>query len=135
MKRDNWPVGDYGVRPRGNQGECFYCRSERGTQHKKDCVIRQRSVIVRVTIEYPVLVPEDWSQKDIEFHRNESSLCSGDKFLQEMGSLAAYIDRHVEEEGGIGVCCGCSLIETAYVREATAEDELECGVRVEDCKS
>lgn len=116
MKRENWPVGDYGIRPAGKPDECFYCNVKRGEQHKAGCVIRCQTVVVRMTVEYVVDIPESWGAENLEFQRNEGSWCS-DNGVRELQSL---MDR-VDAAGG----CLCPMIEYAFVREATAEDEKQ----------
>jgi hypothetical protein len=74
MKRTDWPVTPYGVRPRGAPNECFYCRAKLGTQHALGCVIRSRTVVIRTIVEHTVDVPEDWGIRLIEF--TEGSSCS-----------------------------------------------------------
>jgi hypothetical protein len=111
MKRHNWPVEDYSIRPAGNPGECFYCNEEKGSTHSQDCVIRNRSVVVRMSVEYVVLVPESWTEKDIEWMRNEGTWCALNGFIE--------VDNLMERTGE----CGCSRVTYAYVREATEEDE------------
>lgn len=60
---------------------------------------KRKTVIVRMTVEYPVDVPSDWEKYDIEFHRNEGSWCASNAIdeLQELGD------------------CICSYTEFAYV--------------------
>ena len=119
MKRENWPVGDFGVRPAGPPDECIYCGAKVGTPHSIICVIRERSVVVRATIEYTVLVPEYWEASNIEFHRNESSWCVNN-MLDELDALPD---------------CLCGRVEFEYVREASPDDETRDGVFVENSES
>ena len=94
--------------PAGKPGECFYCGSGIGSEHQPECVCRKRSVVLRVVVEYAVLVPESWTPEQIEFHRNESSWCASN-FLAELGQI---------NDG-----CPCPFHKTTYLREATEEDE------------
>ena len=116
MTRDEWQVKEFGIRPAGSPDHCFYCGEPRGGTHKADCVIRERTVVVKLTIEYTITVPEHWTPEDIEFHRNESSWCTSNA-LPELEKL---------DENG----CLCHGSSFEYVREATLEDEKQDGVFV-----
>lgn len=111
MKRTNWTVGEYGVRPAGKPNECFYCHAKVGEQHKEDCNIRCRTVNVDFTIHTVMRVPESWSEDDINFKFNESSWC-----------VSNFIDDIVEREEKFGKC-PCLITEAKYISEATEEDE------------
>lgn len=111
-------VKEDAIRPAGLQDRCFYCNQLLGTEHKSDCVIRERTIVIRATIEYVVDIPEDWDRDQVEFHRNEGSWCSSN-FINEMKTL--------EERIG----CLCSLTDFEYIREATEEDEERCGYKGE----
>jgi len=90
---------------------CFYCDEKIGRPHKLDCVVPQRTVIVRMTIEYPVEVPKYWSKENIEFHRNDGSWCSNNA-LDELAQL-------YDQEGGSSPDCMCFIgTKFEYVREA-----------------
>lgn len=93
-------------RQRGPQ--CFYCPSAIGSEHASECVCRQRSVVIQVTITYPILVPESWPARTIEFHRNDGSWCSSN-LLEELDALDS---------------CLCPLTEFKFVREAGEEDRI-----------
>ena len=58
MNRQDWIVEQEGVRPAGTLGECFYCQTKVGDQHKAACGIRRRTVVVKMTMEYVITVPE-----------------------------------------------------------------------------
>lgn len=120
MKRDSWIVGDYSIRPAGSPDKCFYCGELKGQPHKPECVIRSKTVVIRLAVEYTIDVPESWTEEDIEFHRNEGGWCA-DNALSEIGNI---LDRTGD--------CLCSLSVTEYVREATPEDEKKDGVFVEE---
>jgi hypothetical protein len=121
MRKADWTVGENDVEPVGSRDAC-YCQAKVGEQHRENCVSRKRTVVVQATIEYVVAMPEHWTSDSIEFHRNESSMCANVVKRE----LAALFE-HVDQRG-----CMCDRIETKYVREATAEDEEACGVRVEE---
>lgn len=95
---------------------CFYCKGE--SVHDPDCVMRDRTVVIRTTFEYTVTVPENWTKENIEFHRNESSWCQGNAIHE----LAALIKEPEAGEEERFTPCGC-LGKTEYVREATEADE------------
>lgn len=138
MKKQDWTIGQEGVRPAGKPDECFYCRNKSGEQHKADCVIRKRTVVVKMTMEYVIAVPEDWDVSNIEFHRNESSWCANNA-REELTKMFEYIEKSREEvvnpdgttSHGNDVPCLCDRTQFEYVREATPEDEYANGVFVE----
>jgi hypothetical protein len=100
---------DHGPRPAGKADECFYCRRKIGDEHAPECVVRERTVVVRMTIEYVTKVPEHWDTDGIDFHYNDSSWCASNA----LNELAAINNR--------GVCvCGHAKFE--FVREATEDD-------------
>lgn len=123
MKRDNWEVKDFGIRPAGPPDRCFYCDRKKGEQHKKDCVIRQRTVVIRTTFEYTISIPEDWLPDMFEAHRNEGTWC-GTNGLHEIEELLERIDS----------VCLCPFIETEFVREADERDEERSKVFVKEIK-
>lgn len=120
MKKDSWIVTDYAVRPAGKPGECFYCNEPLGVEHKPECVIRRRTVVVQVTTEYVVDVGESWTEDNIEFHRNESTWCASNGMDEIVRMLATRND----------LCC-CGYTSYKYLREATAEDEERDGIYIE----
>lgn len=99
------PVKDNGVRPAGDPHKCFYCGQEITQPHKEDCVCRERTIVLRLSLEYVVAVPAYYTEKDILFHRNEGTFCMDND-----------IDR-MKVDG-----CFCAASDVAYVREATEED-------------
>jgi len=109
----------HGPRPAGSSYKCFYCDQGFASDHKADCVLRQRTVLVRATIEYAIAVPEDWSSDMVEFHRNDSSWCCGNM----IGELEAINESHG---------CLCNVVKFEFVREATADDEDRSWVRPSD---
>ena len=128
MKREDWPVGDYGVRPAGKQDECFYCHEKVGTQHKTDCVIRERTVVVEVRMHMVVTVPEFWTTEDIEFHRNESTWCAN--------NLYSDVERLFTQTEDPEKLCMCNYIgPVKYLREASEQEEKYQNLTVKDSKS
>lgn len=118
MKRDKWIVDDTAVRPASvHKDRCFYCGEMIGSEHRSDCVMRSRTVVVRMTVEYTIKVPETWNEDQIEFFRNEGSWCSSNA-LDEL----VDIQKHHH--------CLCYQTSFEYVREATEADEQRDGVSV-----
>jgi hypothetical protein len=66
-------------------------------------------VVLRYTYEVVVVVPEDWGETQINFHRNESSWCADNS----INDLQDRNDQH----------CWCPDMQSIYLREATEEDE------------
>lgn len=99
----------HGPRPAGNPGECFYCHNEVGTEHKPDCVMRERTIVIRYSIDVCIAVPEDWTPEQIEAHRNNGRWCF-DNIYSEL------------ERGDEG--CLCDVATAKYVKEADEDDEL-----------
>ena len=121
MKREHWTVVAADARSGGAPDECFHCRRKMGQEHATDCVIRERTVVVKTTVEHVILAPESWTAEMIDFHRNDSHLCA-DNYGDELAQVFAY-SRSVR-------VCMCNRVVSEYVREAEAEDEEACGVRV-----
>lgn len=100
-------------RPGGDKA-CFYCKQPVGHQHRPGCVQRQRTVVVRFTVEMVREVPEDWNRDSLEFHLNESSWCASN-LIGDMEKIDT--DAH----------CLCSNVTGEYLREATEDDEKRLG--------
>ena len=114
MKRKNWTVGEYSVRPAGKTDECYYCGAKVGEQHKLNCVIRKKTIVTRLTIDFVDNVPENWDKEVIDFHYNNSSWC------------ASNILNRLEERNNFR--CLCDVASFEYLRDATEEDEEKWGV-------
>ena len=113
MKRKDWTVGQYGIRPVGKPDRCLYCDSEIGDQHKEDCVIRSKTVVINFNIEMVVDIPEYWTKENIEFRYNEGSWCAD--------NLINMLDRGKNN-------CLCPYVKAEFIREATEEDEENWGL-------
>ena len=74
-------------RPADMNGKCFYCGQPIGAEHRGDCVLINKMVKVRMTVEYEIEVPAHWETHMVEFHRNGSSWCC-DNTLDELKKLA-----------------------------------------------
>lgn len=107
-----------GPRPAGPPDQCFYCQQALGQPHKADCVLRRKTVVVRAIMEYTIDVPESWDKDGIEFHRNDSSWCSGNGLAE----IADMKDRLDADESGT-TSCGCSILRYEFVRDADKVDE------------
>lgn len=112
MLRNDWPVEEHGVRPAGKPDECFYCQAAKGTQHRKGCVIRSRTVVVRTIVEHTIDVPEDWDRSIIEF--TDGSSCSNNH-IQKLNELVDRLN--------VADRCTCGMLSVEYVRDATEDDE------------
>jgi hypothetical protein len=76
-----------------------------------------------MTVEYAVLIPENWTPEAFEDFRNQGSWCANN-VLSELEALVKRED-----------ACLCGQTEFAFVREATEEDETLDSVFVEKSKS
>lgn len=119
MKKDNWEVKDYGIRPAGNPDECFYCGTKKGGTHKEDCVIRSRTIVMKMEVEMVLTAPEDWDEDMCNFHKNEGGWCAT--------NIISELERMDNKMG-----CLCSVAEFEYLREATEEDEEKFQVFAKD---
>lgn len=122
MKRHTWKVDTYSTRPAGKPDECFYCNVKLGGEHKQGCVIRTRTVMVRVSFDLIREVPEDWAESMVEFHMNESSSCK-DNLIEKISDQAERLG------------CSCGFGEASFVREATAEDEEAYALKIDDAEA
>lgn len=102
------------ARPAGKPGECFYCNRKFGEGHGPDCVVPQRTVVLKYTVTLVQSVPANWTPHDIEFHRNDGSWCGN--------NLLGDLDHQVQEDH-----CLCSQVSVEFVSEATIENEAEMG--------
>ena len=117
MKLNSWKVDSYAIRPAGKPDRCFYCDAILGDEHNKGCVLRSKTVIVKVEVEIVHVVPEDWDAKQIEFVINDSSSCAN--------NILDEIEDQAERLG-----CLCGVLKGRFVREATKEDEEKFGLYI-----
>lgn len=99
---------DDGIRPAGPPDACLYCKQKVGDPHLAECVTVKRTVVVRMTVEYEVDVPQSWDKEQIEFHRNEGSWCANNA----LDELAQLHDAESAET------CLCPSARFEYVGEA-----------------
>jgi hypothetical protein len=86
----NWPIvteDDDGIRPNGRPDACFYCDQQVGKPHSEQCVIVNKVVRVRYSFTIDVEVPHHWSDRDVEFHRNDGTWCA-DNAIGELEAAA-----------------------------------------------
>lgn len=111
------------IRPARPDGTCFYCRAALGEAHIIGCVIRSRTVVIRIELEVVVDVPDDWDSERIDFRYDGSSYCI-DNLLTDLGTWA---DRDEKRCG-----CSCGVAGAFYVREATPEDHATLPVLADE---
>ena len=97
----------HGPRPAGPPDACFYCQEVIGAPHASTCVMVERTVVVRLTIDLVRQQPASWTPKQINFHHSESSWCK-DNILNILKNRTGD--------------CLCPTATIEYVREATLED-------------
>jgi hypothetical protein len=100
---------------RGTQ-QCCWCHATLGQDHEVQCVRRKRTVMIQVTLEVLVEVPEHWTEENINFYYGESSWC-GSNIIPE---LKKY------EKDNRCICDRYKGVD--YVREATVKDEKRAGI-------
>lgn len=93
-------------RPASKRDVCFYCQQPIGAMHKPDCVLINKKVTIKVSMELEIEVPAHWSGHDVEFHRNESSSCA-DNTLQD---CIKEIKRLKKAHG-----CMCGNLHVEYI--------------------
>ena len=111
MIKGRWIVGDYSVRPAGDPNKCFYCQEKVGEEHKADCVIRSRTVVMDFTFRLTIDVPESWDAETCEFCKGGGSSYCSDNIIDNI--------EYAAEQCG----CSCSFMTPRFIREATEEDE------------
>jgi len=91
-------------RPASNKDECFYCQERIENFHKNDCVLINKKVKMKMTIDFEMEVPNHWDKDMMEFHKNESSWCCSNVIDQIL---------EIDEKEG----CLCSVCEFEYVED------------------
>jgi len=112
MRREIHIVSEDAIRPAGKPDECFYCQAKINTEHNLGCVMREQTVVVRFSFDLVMTTPENWSPSQIENYYGKGTWC-GDNIYQ-------YLE-HISGRNG----CLCSIMNASFVREATAQDELD----------
>lgn len=96
-----------------------------------------RTVVMRATVEYVRLVPEDQEPAKIEEYTNDLNQC-GSGTIDRLSDIAErmvrrYTDHDAEDYDSLpGSSCFCSHVHETFVREATERDEEMFGIRVMD---
>ncbi len=90
------------MRPASDKSQCFYCRADIGSTHKKYCVLITKKITVKMIVEYQIDVPNHWNEKDFLFHRNLGTWCA-DNSINELENI-------IETEG-----CLCNSTTYEYV--------------------
>jgi hypothetical protein len=140
MNRDNWKVGKEGIRPNGDPHKCFYCGCSLGRQHALDCVIRQKTVVIDITVRVVVDVPEHWGPDKINFRYNESTSCADnlipliDRAVESMKRISED-EREFDERPDGKSGCLCEHTRVEYIREATEQDEAAFDLKVAELPS
>ena len=98
-------------RPADMNGKCFYCQQSIGSYHKFDCVLINKRVKIRLTVDYEINVPVGWRKEMIEFHRNDGTWCS-DNLVKELQEIITTDT------------CLCPLTNFEYL-ETTGEPKLK----------
>lgn len=106
-------TAENGPRPAGLYDECFYCKQAIGQQHKADCPLRTKTVLVEYTVRAVIQIPESWDSDLFEFSRNEGSWCASN-IVQELARFAG--------EDGMDECL-CPWVEAKWLRDATEEED------------
>lgn len=115
----------HGPRPAGKPDECFYCKAPVGDVHQPDCVMRVRTVMITYQIEILEEVPEDWTEAQMLFRKNEGAWCA-DNLLPLIERQNKAIEstkikiNEVAESGG----CWCPVVTAKSMRDATAEEDF-----------
>jgi hypothetical protein len=112
MRRATWPVVDDDVRPARLDGTCFWCLAPLGQEHQRGCARRQRTVIVEATLRWVDSVPEGWMDETIADY--VATNLEGKPRHVHL-AFADIIDHEAFAE----------ITDARYVREATAEEEVE----------
>ena len=97
------------IRPAGEPDKCFYCGEPLGGNHKENCVMVQRDIVIEATFRIVVSVPAFWDKDLIEFHFNESSYCAD--------NLIDVLKDNAKER------CLCDRTEVVYLGEKIQELE------------
>jgi len=98
--------GDDGIRPAGNPNECFYCRQKIGQEHKEDCAVVTKEVIMEYSIQIPIRVPYHWDEENMNFHKNGSSWCANNAIREVWDFI-----KKLKKDGD----CLCDAFSASYV--------------------
>lgn len=107
-------VTEKSMRPNSVDKRCFYCGQIVGAKHLNTCVLIQKRVKLRFTVEYETDRPAFWDKETTEFFYNESSSCMNNV----IGEISAYA-----EENDYPCMCGLGKIEFIGSDEKSFIDE------------
>lgn len=99
----------------GTSDKCFYCTAKVGKPHDENCIVPERPVKIRLTMDLIVPFPISWCEHAIDHMLHDDEFC----MIDFMGD----IERHLEA----GLCL-CDFTKTEYLREATIEDAIDTGL-------
>lgn len=108
----NMVTADHGPRPAGPPDECFYCSNKIGSAHKPDCVMRERTVVVKFQGEAVIRIPDHWDENMVNFRYNGSSHCTN--------NLIHWLEEWAEDPTRRD--CLCGKLSVMFAREATEKD-------------
>ena len=97
----------------------------------------QRTVVMRATVEYVRLVPDDQDAATIDEYTNDLNQC-GSNTIDRLDRISEQMHRRYTDHGAEdydslpGASCFCSFVHETFVREATEHDESMFGIRVKD---
>ena len=109
-------------RPARPDGKCFYCHEPIFSTHGPECVIPQKRVRLRVTLEYETYVPRHWDKHSIEFHRNDGSWCADNIVSDLEGYLAEKPKDLLPHQG---YCHLCPDAEFEYLGDVPEPENMK----------
>lgn len=115
MTQDNPKADSHEWTAGKDSGVCLYCQEKIGTPHKWECVIPQKWVLVRMTVDMPMQFPRSWDKDNIEFKLNESSWCA-DNIVDDLQTLV---------DNGLDLC---NITGFEYLRDGKVIDADTGGI-------
>jgi len=95
------------MRPVNPDAVCFYCEAPVGTFHDNHtCALVNKTIKIRMIVEYDVNVPFNWTEDQILFYRHHSAWCS-DNAIDELNQLITDGD------------CLCPITRFEYVGDVS----------------
>lgn len=91
-------VTEAAMRPASDLRRCFYCHQAIGHPHTAECVLVQKTVLIKMTVTYPIKVPAHWTKEQIESHRNDRTWCASNA-IEELDAL------YGDDDGDDCMCC------------------------------
>ncbi len=87
---------------------CFYCRQAIGEKHLVSCVLIKKKVKVRMTVEFEMVEPANWSKDEMDFYWNDSSWCAN--------NVLEILNEQFNTEGSP---CLCNAAKFEYLGDAS----------------